>query len=87
MPWDLRNECCIHLISFMNFIASHIYICRESNHCADKMARIGLTILSNIWWNDVCDSIGEDYTRIKLSLPYCRFINLYSVLVWPLIIS
>lgn len=49
VPWHLRNrwENCLHHASFMSFFITHMY--REGNHCADKIAVIGLSLNTFFW--------------------------------------
>jgi len=53
VPWALRNrwDNCLFLLSRFNFHVTHIY--REGNHCADKIANIGLTLPSYSWFNTI----------------------------------
>jgi len=73
VPWQLQNrwENCIHLTYSMAFMVTHIY--REGNHCADKLANIGLTSQTFTWWDHMPTQIGGDFTRNRLGLPYFRF--------------
>jgi len=43
VPWQIKNRWlnCLTLVKSMNFLLSHIF--REGNHCADKLAALGLT--------------------------------------------
>ena len=43
VPWQLRQRWnqCLLLTQSMNFVVTHIY--REGNHCADKLANLGLS--------------------------------------------
>ena len=58
VPWHLQNrwDNCIHVISSMDFMVTHIY--REGNHCADKLANIGLSSQSFTWWDQMPTQIG-----------------------------
>jgi ribonuclease HI len=49
VPWKIRNRWnnCMHSITTMNFLISHIY--RERNGCADTLANIGLTLVHPIF--------------------------------------
>ena len=80
VPWHLQNrwDNCIHLISSMAFMVTHIY--REDNRCADKLANIGLSSQSFTWWDQMPTQIGGDFTRNRLGLPYFRFC--WSLRVW-----
>ena len=44
IPWRLSNiwENCLHLLSSMNFLVSHIF--REGNQCADALANLDLSL-------------------------------------------
>ncbi|CAJ2657526.1 unnamed protein product [Trifolium pratense] len=48
--WTLRNrwDNCLYLLSSMSLLVTHIY--REGNHCADKLANLGLSLHSKAWW-------------------------------------
>jgi len=50
IPSNLRNRWnnCRLMLNDMNFIVSHIY--REGNHCADRLAALGLTIPNLTIW-------------------------------------
>jgi hypothetical protein len=58
-------------ISNMNFFISHIY--REGNHCADKLASLGLTLHGFTWWNQIPPKIKGGFGRNRLGMPYFRF--------------
>ena len=73
VPWNLRNrwDNCLHLISSMSFIVSHVY--REGNYCVDKLAGIGLDLNTHFWWDHLPSQIRDDFTRNRMGLPYFRF--------------
>ncbi|KAK2443569.1 hypothetical protein QL285_014658 [Trifolium repens] len=73
VPWSLRNrwDNCLLLISNMNFYVSHIY--REGNHCADKLANLGLTLPNFTWWDHIPPVLLDDFGRNRLGMPYFRF--------------
>ncbi|CAJ2651412.1 unnamed protein product [Trifolium pratense] len=73
VPWALRNrwDNCVTLLSNMNFYVSHIY--REGNHCADKLANIGLSLHGLTWWNHIPTRLQGDFIRNRLGMPYFRF--------------
>jgi ribonuclease HI len=73
VPWALRNrwENCLTLLSNRNFYMSHIY--REGNHCADKLANIGLSLNGLTWWNHIPLELQGDFVRNRLGMPYIRF--------------
>lgn len=50
VPWQLKNrrENCLLMISNMHLMITHIF--REGNHCADKLANLGLTVVNFTWW-------------------------------------
>jgi hypothetical protein len=59
IPCNLRkrwNNCRL-LLNGMNFIVSHIY--REGNHCADRLAALGLNIPNLTIWSEVPLDIRE----------------------------
>jgi ribonuclease HI len=49
VPWQLKNrwENCLILISNIYFLITHIF--REGNHCADKLATLGLSVINFTW--------------------------------------
>jgi hypothetical protein len=49
------------------------YVFREGNHCADKMANLGLSLQDYVWWFEIPNVIKEDYSRNRLGLPCFRF--------------
>jgi hypothetical protein len=55
----------------MDFFVSHIY--REGNHCADKLASLGLTLHGFTWWNQISPKIKGDFGRNRMGMPYFRF--------------
>jgi ribonuclease HI len=72
IPWHLQNRWlnCITKIKSMNFCISHIY--REGNHCADKLASLGLTLNDYTWWNIAPLIIRKDLVSNRLGLPFFR---------------
>jgi hypothetical protein len=58
-------------ISNMNFFVSHIY--REGNHCADKLASLGLTLPGFTWGNQIPPQLRDDFGRNRLGMPFYRF--------------
>lgn len=73
VPWQLKNrwENCLLMMSNMHFMITHIV--REGNHCADKLANLGLSVVNFTWWNYPPAEILEDLSRNRLGLPYFRF--------------
>jgi ribonuclease HI len=73
VPWSLRNrwDNCLILIPAMNFFVSHIY--RKGNHCADKLANLGLSLPDFTWWNHIPPHMNSDFGRNRLGMPYFRF--------------
>jgi ribonuclease HI len=73
VPWPLRNRWnnCLLLISNMNFYVSHIF--REGNHCADKLANLGLSLPDFTWWDCIPPLLLDDFGRNRLGMPYYRF--------------
>ena len=57
----------------MNFVVTHIY--REGNHCADKLANLGLSSPDLVWLTDVHTSIVEDFAKNKLGHPCFRVVS------------
>jgi len=51
VPWQIKNRWlnCLTLVKSMNFLLSHIF--GEGNHCADKLAALGLTQNGFQWWS------------------------------------
>jgi ribonuclease HI len=80
VPWALRNrwENCLTLLSNMNFYVSHIY--REGNHCADKLANIGLSLNGLTWWNHIPLELQGDFVRNRLVV--CHIIDFLSALLF-----
>jgi ribonuclease HI len=72
IPWHLKNRWlnCLTKIKTMRFCISHIY--REGNHCADKLASIGLTLNEFHWWNSAPEIIWNDLASNRLGLPCFR---------------
>jgi ribonuclease HI len=72
IPWQLKNRWlnCITMIKSMIFCISHIY--REGNHCADKLASVGLTLNGFCWWNIAPLIIRNDLVSNRLGLPFFR---------------
>jgi len=52
VPWQLKNKWdnCLLMIGNMNLMITHIF--REGNHCANKIANLGLYVINFTWWND-----------------------------------
>jgi ribonuclease HI len=75
VPWKIRNRWnnCMHTITTMNFLISHIY--REGNGCADTLANIGLTLVHPIFWNDLPQAIFECFSSDRLGRAKYRFVN------------
>jgi ribonuclease HI len=73
VPWHLRNrwDNCLLLSSRMNFFVTHIY--REGNHCADKLANLGLSLQGYTWWSCIPPQLAVDYDRNRLGFPSFRF--------------
>ncbi|XP_045791752.1 uncharacterized protein LOC123886479 [Trifolium pratense] len=73
VPWKIRNRWnnCMHNITNMNFMISHIY--REGNNCADALANIGLTLVHLSFWNELPQAILESYSSDRLGRPKFRF--------------
>jgi len=73
VPCSLRNrwDNCLHIISSMSFLVSHIY--REGNHCLGRVTAIGLELSIKFWWDHIPSQISEDFTRNRLGLHYFRF--------------
>jgi ribonuclease HI len=61
IPWQLRNrwESCLQKLNNMNFMLTQIYI--EGNHCADKLASLGLSRFDFTWLSCLPIEIGVDY--------------------------
>lgn len=75
VPWRLRNRWmnCLHIISKMNFFATHIY--REGNQCADTLASLGHSAPNLFICLHVPDCIRSSYVKNKLGLPNFRFVT------------
>jgi ribonuclease HI len=73
VPWSLRNrwDNCLTIISKMHFFVTHIY--REGNHCADKLASLGLSLPGYTWWNTAPSLISDDFGRNRFGFPSYRF--------------
>ena len=73
--WQLRQRWnqCILLSQSMDFVVTHIY--KEGNHCADKLANLGLTSTEMVWLTNVHLSITDDFARNKLGQPCFRFVT------------
>jgi hypothetical protein len=57
-------------IKSMGFCISHIY--REGNHCADKLASLGLASTGFTWWNIAPTIIRNNLASNMLGLPCFR---------------
>jgi ribonuclease HI len=73
IPWQLRNrwESCLQKLNSMNFMLTHIY--REGNHCADKLASLGLSRFDFTWWSCLPFEISSGFFRNRSGLAYFRF--------------
>ncbi|CAJ2635947.1 unnamed protein product [Trifolium pratense] len=76
VPWKIRNRWnnCMHNITNMNFMISHIYM--EGNNCVDALAKIGLTLVHLSFWNELPQAILESYSSDRLGRPKYRFSNM-----------
>lgn len=74
VPWQLRQrwKYCLFTIQSMDFVVSHIF--REGNHCADKLANLGISLIDLVWLNDVHNSIRDDFAKNKVGLPCFRIV-------------
>jgi ribonuclease HI len=72
IPWNLQNRWlnCITKIKSMNFCILHIF--REGNHCADKLASLGITLTDFTWWNTAPMIISKDLVSNRHGLPFFR---------------
>lgn len=59
---------CTHLNSQTHFKVTHIF--REENCRADKMISIDLSTNSFTWWNNLSNSIFNDFNHNRLVLPF-----------------
>jgi len=75
VPWRLRNRWnnCMHIISNMNFLVSHVY--REENCCVDALVNLGLTLDNLTIWLEIPACIRGYYGQNRLGLPCFRFVN------------
>ncbi|CAJ2671835.1 unnamed protein product [Trifolium pratense] len=66
VPWSLSNRWfnCIKLAGHMNIIVSHIF--REGNHCADRLANVGLNLDRLTLWNDILFVIKDSFESNRL---------------------
>ncbi|CAJ2645702.1 unnamed protein product [Trifolium pratense] len=66
VPWSLSNRWfnCIKLAGHMNIIVSHIF--REGNHCADRLANVGLNLDKLTLWNDIPFVIKDSFESNRL---------------------
>jgi len=73
VPWELKNRWlnCIHRMNNISCFVTHIF--REGNHCADRLAALGLTLNEFTWWNNIPVSIREHLVKNRLGIPYYRF--------------
>jgi ribonuclease HI len=76
IPWKLRNRWsnCISLLINMKVIVSHVF--RESNSCADSLARIGLDLENLTIWFEMPSVVRDSFLRNKIGLPSYRLTNL-----------
>lgn len=75
VPWNIRNRWInsIHITQSMSFMLTHIY--REGNHCADKLANLGLNVNQFTWLDHIHRGLADDFARNRAGLPCFRFIN------------
>jgi ribonuclease HI len=73
VPCHIRNrwDNCLDKTLSMNFLITHVY--REGNHCAIKLANLGLSLQNFVWWNELPRVIRKDFARDRLGLPCFRF--------------
>jgi hypothetical protein len=62
----------------MNFCISHIFW--EGNHCAGKLASLGLTLTDFSWWN-IAPMIIKKYLTTSI-FRFLEFVNFVEGLVW-----
>jgi len=74
VPWQLKQRWyhCLQLTKSMDFFVANIF--REGNHCADKLANIGLSAHQLTVFNFVHNDIRGDFDRNKEGLPSFRFV-------------
>jgi hypothetical protein len=65
----------------MSFIISRIY--GEDNHCADRLANLGLFLTDLTWWDIARSSIREELARIRLVFLVLDFAKFESVWFSP----
>jgi hypothetical protein len=64
----------MRLASSMSFFITHIY--SEGNHCADKLAAIGLSLNTFFWWDNIPSQLSLDFVRNRLAFHILDLINL-----------
>jgi len=72
VPWKLRNGWinCLQVTHLMSFMITHIY--RESNHCANKLANLGLNVHQFTWLDHIHRDLADDFARNIAGLPCFR---------------
>ncbi|XP_058761813.1 uncharacterized protein LOC131635226 [Vicia villosa] len=72
VPWTIWNrwENVLHHTRSINFLTTHKY--REGNHCADRLANIGLHIQDFVWWDVVHREILMQFAKNYIGLPNYR---------------
>ncbi|XP_058770393.1 uncharacterized protein LOC131644024 [Vicia villosa] len=72
VPWAIRNrwENVLHHSRNINFLVTHIF--REGNHCADRLANLGLHVNDFTWWEVVHRDILAELAKNSIAsmLPY-----------------
>lgn len=81
VPWQIKNRWlnCLHLMTGLTCMITHMY--SEGNHCADKLASIGLTVDGFTWWSSPPVNIRADLVNNRLGLPYYRF-SKFTLRAW-----
>ncbi|PNY07582.1 ribonuclease H, partial [Trifolium pratense] len=75
VSWSLSNRWfnCLKLAGHMNIIVSHIF--REGNHCADRLANIGLNLDRLTLWNDVPFVVKDSFESNRLGKPFYKVVH------------
>ncbi|XP_024636367.1 uncharacterized protein [Medicago truncatula] len=71
IPISLRNRWHNCLQHGMTVLCSHIF--REGNCCADKLAFIGHSLTSTVWFDSLPPTLAVDFARDRSGLPNFRF--------------
>jgi len=73
IPWNLyhRWQNYLDFSRNTNFKVTHIY--KEENCCVGRMTNISISVSSLTWWDNLPNSIKDDFHHNRLCLPLYKF--------------